>query len=379
MQIEQTQLANNADWRTARPSARCPHAQLVLVFGSGAKLETDVLADIHRTYPDAFITGCSTAGEICGEEVFDDTIVATAIQLDRSRCAGVSVDLSEVATSEAAGELLARRLPDHAALRHVLVLSDGLRVDGTALLKGLTQVLPNGVGITGGLAADGPRFQSTVVVSGDEARGGIVVGVGFYGDELHVGYGSLGGWDAFGPERVITRSRGNVLYELDGQSALALYKKYLGDEALGLPASGLYFPLSIRTGDDERGVVRTIIGVNEAEGSITFAGDLPEGAYARLMRANLDRLIDGAVGAAEVSTGALGGRPTECALLFSCVGRKVVMRQRVDEEVEGVREVVGRAAAMAGFYSYGELGPFDTASRCQLHNETMTVTTFSER
>ena len=379
MQIEQIQLTSAGTWTPRMPGARCADAQLVLAFGSGSKLQPSVLTDIQRAYPHAFVTGCSTAGEIYGEDVFDETIVVTAIQLDRSRCVGVSVDLSEAPSSEAAGELLATRIPDAAKLRHLLVLSDGLKVDGTALLKGLTRVLPANVGITGGLAADGPRFQSTVVVIDNVARGGVVVGVAFYGDDLHVGYGSLGGWDAFGPERVITRSSGNVLFELDGQSALSLYKKYLGDEANGLPASGLHFPLSIRATENDRGVVRTIVGINEAEGSITFAGDIPEGALARLMRANFDRLIDGAAGAAEVSTGALGGHEAECALLFSCVGRKIVLQQRVDEEVEGVREVVGRAATLAGFYSYGELGPFEPRSRCELHNETMTVTTFSER
>jgi hypothetical protein len=379
VQIEQVYRAANSGWRPQTPGQACADAQLALVFGSRALLQPAILDEIQRAYPGAFITGCSTAGEICGDDVFDETIVVTAIRLDKGTCAGVSVDLAEVTSSEAAGELLAGRIPNRDVLRHVVAFSDGLEVNGTALLKGMTKVLLPHVVVTDGLAADGAQFKSTAVVVKGTARSGVVVAVGFYGAGLHIGYGSLGGWDPFGPERLVTRARANVLFELDGQPALALYKRYLGEEARDLPGSGLRFPLSIRTTESDRGVVRTILGVSEADGSITFAGDVPEGAYARLMRANFDRLIDGAAGAAQVSTGALDGHRAECALLISCVGRKIVLQQRVEEEIEGVRDVVGRGATLAGFYSYGELGPFEPAARCELHNETMTVTTFSER
>src|SRR5205085_1989348 len=178
------------------------------------------------------------------------------------------------------------------------------------------------------------------------------------GDRLKVGYGSLGGWDPFGPERLITRSKGNILYELDGQSALALYKKYLGDYAQDLPASALLFPLSLRTNESDRGVVRTILAVNEDEQSMTFAGDVPEGAYASLMKANFERLIDGASMAAKTSYEAIGSSSPDLAILISCVGRKLVLKQRIEEEVEGVRDILGDHTVLTGFYSYGEISPF---------------------
>ena len=192
-----------------------------------------------------------------------------------------------------------------------------------------------------------------------------------------MGFGSLGGWDAFGPERLVTRSAANILYELDGQPALALYKKYLGEHAKDLPASGLLFPLSLKNAAGES-VVRTILGVNEAEHSLTFAGDLPQGGHVRLMKANFDRLIDGAVGAAQTSYEAMGKTSPELALLISCVGRKLVLKQRIEEEVEGVQDILGQEAVLAGFYSYGEISPFNPSAACELHNQTMTITTLSE-
>ncbi len=277
-----------------------------------------------------------------------------------------------------AGVVLAGRLarPD---LVHVLVLSEGLDINGEALVRGLRERLPPGVTVTGGLSADGAHFKETLVYCEGAARRNTVVAIGLYGRRLRVGCGSLGGWDSFGPERQVTRSSGNVLYELDGKSALSLYKRYLGDHAADLPASGLLFPLSLRRGDGSTPVVRTILSVNEADQSLTFAGDVPEGGYVRLMRANFDRLIDGAVGAGRVSAEGLGGAPVDLALLISCVGRKMVLRQRVEEEVEGVRDIVGAGAIITGFYSYGEISPFSPNARCELHNQTMTVTTFSER
>jgi hypothetical protein len=206
----------------------------------------------------------------------------------------------------------------------------------------------------------------------------MIAALGFYGNRLRVGFGSLGGWDPFGPERLITRSQGNVLYELDRRSALDLYKLYLGEHAKGLPATGLLFPLSLRMKTGETGVVRTILSVDEEEQSMTFAGDVPEGAYARLMKANFDRLIDGAIGAAQASYQALGSTSPHLAVLISCIGRKLVLRQRIEEEVEGVRDVLGDRTILTGFYSYGEICPFSTGAKCELHNQTMTITTFLE-
>ena len=332
--------------------------------------------DIVTQWPRAARIGCSTAGQIHGTEVFDAGAVATAVKFDHTNVRVATAPVT-AAGSAAAGAALAAQLaaPD---LVHVLILSEGLDINGEALVRGLGEKQAATVSVSGGLSADGEHFKETVVFVDREARTNTVAAIGLYGSRLKVGCGSLGGWDSFGPERQITRSSGNVLYELDGQSALALYKRYLGDHAADLPASGLLFPLSLRTRDVSAPVVRTILSVNEAEQSLTFAGDVPVGGYVRLMKANFDRLIDGAVGAGRVSTEALG-TPVDLALLISCVGRRMVLRQRVEEEVEGVRDIVGRGAAITGFYSYGEISPFTPQARCELHNQTMTVTTFSER
>lgn len=379
MKTEQKIWTEAKGWEPESSSKLGESAQLVLLFGSTSILkEQKCFDEIKRVYPKAHLLGCSTAGEICGTQVFDDSLVMTAVSFEHTQLEGAQIKIKEVENSFQAGEHLAQCL-DKQGLVHVLVLSDGLRINGSDLVKGLTKHLPEKVTITGGLSGDGGRFEETLVLLDGPPKKDSIAVMGLYGDRLKVGYGSFGGWDPFGPERLITRSEGNVLYELEGGSALELYKKYLGEHAKGLPATGLLFPLNLRTKEGETGVVRTILSVSENEQSMTFAGDVPEGAYVHLMKANFDRLIDGAVEAAKTSYQAIGSSSPDLSILISCVGRKMVLKQRIEEEIEGVRDVLGDRTVLTGFYSYGEISPSMPGSPCKLHNQTMTITTLKER
>ncbi len=378
MRVQQSQWSVGSGWQRERAAEPMSDAQLVLAFGgAGALRDEDALRALAAAHPRASLVGCSTAGEIRGTSVADDTLVATAVHFDSTRLAGACVRISSTSESHAAGERLARELsPD--GLVHVMVFSDGLCVNGSELVAGLTKYLPPGVTVTGGLSADGDRFQETFVLWDGAPVPNTIAAIGFYGARLKVGYGSLGGWDPFGPERLITRSDGNVLHELDGRSALELYRDYLGEHAAGLPATGLLFPLSVRAASGDAPVVRTILGIDSDRRTMTFAGDMPEGAYARLMKANFDRLVGGAADAARTSLATLGGTAPQLAILISCVGRKLVLKQRIEAEVEAVGDVLGAGAALTGFYSYGEIAPFSRSGRCELHNQTMTVTALAE-
>ena len=377
MEIEQACWRKTKGWSPTFPGQLGAKAQLLLLFGSPDCLKQVTWQDdLARAYPNAHWLGCSSAGEIHGTEVTDETLVATAITFKNTTVHGASLKLSDTRDSYKVGQQLAKSLP-HESLVHVFVISDGKNVNGSELVSGLTEHLPAGITLTGGLAGDGDRFEETLVFWDGVPEPNTVAIAGLYGDKIKIGFGSLGGWDAFGPERLVTRSEGNILYELDGQPALALYKRYLGEYAKDLPSSGLLFPLSLNRASGDI-VVRTILGIDEAQNSLIFAGDMPQGGRTRLMKANFDRLIDGAVGAAQTSYGALGNGSPQLALLISCVGRKLVLKQRIEEEVEGVRDVLGPETILAGFYSYGEISPFTPSAKCELHNQTMTITTLSE-
>jgi len=380
MKTEQSKWTKERGWEIISQNNLKKTAQLVFLFGDSLLLkDPQYFQQVKSMYPTAHIISGSTAGEIIGTRVLDNSLVVTAVYFANTPLQFSSTKIQKPEDSLLAGETLAGALPKK-ELVHVMVFSDGLHVNGTSLVKGLAGKLPKTVALTGGLAGDQARFKETYVGLDTTPEQNTAVVVGFYGTHIRVGYGSMGGWDPFGPERLVTRSKGNVLYELDGQSALELYKRYLGDQAKDLPASGLLFPLSLRLKGRKNVLVRTILGVDNKEGSMTFAGDIPENHYVRFMKANFERLVDGAAAAASMSHDSLVGNTPELAILVSCVGRKLVLKQRIEEEVEGVQDKLKKSATMTGFYSYGEICPVTpTENQCELHNQTMTITTFSEK
>lgn len=359
---------------------------LVLVFGDSALLDDATPLDaLTAAYPHSLVMGCSTAGEILDTRINDQSLAVAVTRFERTDLRMASAILADMTdgdgVSEQAGAQLAAQLAGD-GLRAVFVLSDGLAVNGSELVRGINAGLSEDVVVTGGLAGDGARFNRTWVISGNRPLPGHVTALGLYGDHIRVGHGSKGGWDIFGPERKVTRSRANVLYELDGRPALDLYKEYLGELADGLPATGLRFPLALRENRDaEKQLVRTILAIDDDAKSMTFAGDIPEGWMAQLMRANFDQLVEGAENAALMTANRGDDTPPAgepmLAVAISCVGRRMVLGEESEEEVEATQSIFPPGTRQIGFYSYGELSPYATGS-CDLHNQTMTLTTFHE-
>lgn len=374
--IETCVYRPSSGWSSSFPQVDSEKT-LVLVFG-GSKLFDDParIDELSKAFPKASVIGCSTAGEIAGTSLHDDGLSVAIVRFQHTRLATASAPVRSAADSFKAGDLIARQL-DAPDLRGIMVLSDGLNVNGSELARGITSIVNDSVVVTGGLAGDGANFRRTWVLRDRKPVEKFVTAVGLYGDRVRLGFGSKGGWDAFGPERVVTRSEGNVLYELDGRPALPLYKEYLGERAAGLPATALLFPLSLRrdSGDSNR-LVRTVLSVDEKTQSMVFAGDLPKGYLAQLMCANFDRLIQGASSSA-LMTRAVKDRQSCLAVAISCVGRRLVLGERAEEELEATVSALPMGSHLVGFYSYGELSPTGVG-RCDLHNQTMTLTTIVE-
>ena len=354
--------------------------QLLLVFAGPAHFATPALADeLARRFPLAQRVGCSTAGEISMQGVENGSAVVTAVHFESSTFHVVSTELPSMEASFEAGEALALKLSGGSP-KAVLVLGQGLNINGSAMIDGMVKHLGAALPIAGGLAGDDAAFQKTYTLCNDGISSTRLLAIGLQGDALQFAHGSFGGWKPFGPVRKVTRSVNNVLYELDGEPALEVYKRYLGDHTKDLPGSGLLFPFEMLSDAREpSGLIRTILGVNDADGSMTLAGAINQDGYLRLMHAQTDGLVDGAEEAARATLKLMtkdGG--AGLALLVSCVGRKLVMGGRVDEETEIVHEALGAQATLAGFYSYGEISPGHTNQSCQLHNQTMTISYLCE-
>ena len=377
MKIKQHQFINNS-WKEFPSELSAEKCKLVLAFGSSEKIVApEVFSYLKGLYPNADLVFSSTAGEIMNDSVYDNSVVVTAIEPEKTIIKCVKTKVSAHANSFDTGASLMTELSAD-DLNCIFVVSDGTFINGSELVDGFNHDNPKQILLTGGLAGDAARFEKTFTGLNEIPSQGNVIAVGFYGKDLVVGHGSFGGWDEFGHERVITKSDKNVLYEIDHKNALDLYKQYLGDYVNELPGSALLFPLSIRINGSDKNLVRTILSVNEEDKSMTFAGNLPEGSSVRLMKANFEKLIEASSTAANNSYSSIKNQHPQLAILVSCVGRKLILQERTDEEVQSAKDELGEGTAITGFYSYGEISPFNGSTQCELHNQTMTITTFTE-
>jgi hypothetical protein len=367
------------DWNQVLDTTMDSENTLVLFFGTSNKeLMQKPLQDITKAFSNSIVVGSSTAGEIAMDEIHDNSVVVAVLKFENTKLKLTTESIQNAQDSFLAGKKIASTLQGD-KLKNIFILSDGLNVNGSQLTHGMNSILNNDVIVSGGLAGDGDRFESTWILQNQELKSHAISGVGFYGDSIQVAHAFKGGWDKFGIQRKVTKSVDNILYELDNKPALDIYKTYLANKAKDLPASGLLFPLELQ--EDKMldiKTVRTILAVNEEEKSIIFAGDIPEGSFVSLMKANHDRLIEGAYDASKKLDLSTYEGEDILSIAISCIGRKLVLKQRVEDELEATLENLPKNTKQVGFYSYGEISP-KNSGQCELHNQTMTLTLIWEK
>jgi hypothetical protein len=349
-----------------------PNIDLVMAFADNPFFaQAKCYEELKNFFPNADIVGCSSSGNINGNSISDEDIVIAAISFSKTKIIVKSKLIEEGDDISSVMTELAKEFPGP-KLKHLFVLSDGLSISGSELTKALNVLA---VPVTGGLAGDADRFkESWVMVNGPAMQHQIAL-IGFYGD-LTTSFGFATGWHEFGPERRVTRSKGNIVYEIDNKPALEVYTKYLGELSKDLPASGLRYPLSVKDSESGLVYVRTLLRIDAENQSLSFAGDVPEGSSCKLMKTDIDSLIDASIVLAK-EIAPLGGAQNSLCLAVSCVGRRLVMNQIAEEEIEAIQDKFGPQTTVFGFYSYGEITPYG-AILCSLHNQTTTLTLISE-
>ena len=381
MKTIQLRKNKNSDWEYLSEK-KILKEPLVLVFGNRFMLENDAIYhEIKSIFNDGHIVFGSTSGDISSQYVSDDSLTITAIEFERSNFIIKTVNVldansNSTINSFAVGNDLINQLPE-AGLKHVFVVSEGSFINGSQLTQGMNAATRDNLLITGALCGDGARFEKTISSYNENPKSGEIVAIGLYGDSLEVSFSINGGWTPFGPERVVTKSKDNILYELDNLPALDLYKKYLGEKSKELPGAALLYPLNVKSREEKYSIVRTILNIDEHENSMILAGDIIENSKVQLMMTNVDNIVNAAENAAINAVELRKSKP-ELAILVSCIGRKLVLDQRVEEEIEEVIEIVGKDTTITGLYSYGEIAPFIGETNCKLHNQTMTITLISE-
>ncbi|MDR2220563.1 MAG: FIST C-terminal domain-containing protein [Methylobacillus sp.] len=377
MLIRQEAVTGDQSLKDLPKTSPLSSASLVLVFGSVKRFgDPKLAATLKARYPSAQVIGCTTAGEISNTGVYDDSLQITAIQWERTTMRVADIVVSDMQNSFQSGATLGATLKTE-NLRAVLVISDGLSVNGTELLHGFQSVLGDKVLIVGGMAGDGAQFTRTLQLYNDIVSNHLVIAIGLYGNNLVAVSGALGGWKPYGPPRKVTRSEKNVVYEIDGKPALPLYRMYIGEHyAKGLPGTGLKFPLAVVGEKRSVKTIRTLAATNPADNSLTFFGNIDEGETISLCQASHDNLVEGARGAAKTVLSSLlpeAMQTPALAICVSCVGRKLVMGEQISDEIYMVKDTLGPQAAVTGFYSNGELCPAKPDDASELHNQTMTI------
>ncbi len=346
-----------------------------------------IASTLREALGDVPIVGCGTDGEIANGLAVD-SVSLMVLASNNVRAKSVVVEDLRSGSFEAAAQAAkALAAPD---ARVMILLPDGLSCNGTAIIKGAQSILGPDFVIGGGTAGDRGRFVKTHQIHGGRVYSGSLVALMLYGPpSLEVGYGVMSGWQPIGVARVVTRAVGNVVYEIDGKSALEFYKTFLGDRASQLPAIGVEYPFALvdesgrvgqssTVGGEEYLLLRAPMNVNHADGSITFAGEIPQGAKVKMTRAKSEAVIDASRAAATRASKQLSGT-ADAVMFFSCMARRLVLGRRTSREIEVARETFGLEAPMIGFYTYGEIANCgDVSPTCRFHNETATFLALRE-
>ena len=378
MQIKKLQYDEKIGWTDDLPTDLDSKQTLVLIFGASVfSKKPEPLKELIKKFPKSKLIGCSTGGEIYGSVVTDNCLSVAVVRFESTVLKQTAMSVFDQSESYAVGKNIADEL-SRADLQGIFVLSDSTNISGDELIDGINSQVGDSVSVTGGFAASGKDLGNTWVCSGDVPENNLISAIGFYGDKIKIGYGSRDGLDILGIEQRITKSDKNQLFEIDGKPALELYREYLGEKARELPQAALHFPISVRANlRSEKRIIRSVTGIDEENRSLMFAGSVPEGSMARLMIANPDRVIDGAAEAA-MMTEQYGQNPEKLlSIAISCVGRRLLLNDRSEEELEAVLDSLPKGTEQVGFYSRGEICPYSVGS-CDLHNQTMTLTTISE-
>jgi hypothetical protein len=256
---------------------------------------------------------------------------------------------------------------------------DGLAGNGADIVRGAQEVLGPGFPIVGGSAGDDFLFQKTYQYFQGKVSTGTVPGILFDGS-IRFGIGVRHGWTPIGEPHRVTKSEGNILHEIDGKPAVGVYEDYFGkksDELRKEPLArmAIMYPLGIVLPGAEEYLIRDPITVKE-DGSIVCAAEVPIDSQVSLMVGGKEEAIQAARVAAQQSAS------PSFSLNFNCIARNKVLGDRVGDEINAVKAVLGPRADIIGFYTYGEQAPLTGLigkdCKSQFCNETMVILAIGE-
>ncbi|NWF66917.1 MAG: PAS domain S-box protein, partial [Campylobacterales bacterium] len=344
------------------------HKSLLIQLFIGISDEEKVLKllkKIKKELPKSIIIGSSTDGEIIDGNVFEDSIVISLSSFENCELKASFVK-NDNCSFESGKTLSSSILTDNT--KAMILLSDGLNINGEEFLKGVESVVDlNNVVVSGGMAGDKGMFKQTFTIFDEQIIFNGAVGVSLNSDFLKA-VNSVGfGWKAIGKKMVVTKSYKNRVYNIDNFTPVEVYEHYLGKEmANRLPEIGTEFPMIIEK--DGLLVARAVLSKHE-DNSLTFAGNIHEGDTIWLGCGNYELMMNDSYNAIEN----LSKYNFESIFVYSCMARR---RYASNEFIEKEIVPLNKISPTSGFFTYGE---FFSKKSCQLLNSTMTILALSEK
>ena len=350
---------------------------LILIFGNNMEIFQKVVEQFNSKN----ILGCSSSGEIVEDQLLEEGLSVTVLEFKDTKVKTSLVHFKDYDDSYNAGVEVMKNL-NAEKLKGILVFSEGLNINGSKLVEGMESLNLNNSVIGGGTAGDYLKFNETWVYYNNKKYNNAIVAVGLYGENLNISFGSASGITALGVEKKITSSSKNVLYTIDDKRALDVYKEWFkGFGIEDIEGLLLQCPIEIsKNFNQEEGLVRTPIAYNEEEGSVTFTGEIPEGKFLRMMRADVEKMIEASHSAVKSSMEKLNKEKESNVLnlMVSCAGRKALLGTETEDELIEANQITEDAnSKQIGFYSYGEFTNVNNKS--EFVNQTMTVISIEEK
>jgi hypothetical protein len=359
---------------------------VLIIFGSTRFDHRKLLEGIKSVAGQVPMVGGTTAGEISTSGFSTQSVVLMALSSkDLCFTTGIGKNMSQ--DEAACGLSLIDDIRSKKSFEdaHSLILfPNGMGGDGAKLIQGLHSTLGSDFEIVGGYLGDDERFKYTYQYYDGKVYKDAIPGLLVSGkNSFRTGIGVRSGFESIGNRFYCTEAEGNVVKKFDGESALSLYKEFLGEErSQRLPGICLEYPFGlidekVSIAGKEYFQLRCGLAVDHQEDSITLAASIPEGSAITLTTASRGDIINGAMLAAKQAKDCLKGAKPAAIFMFSCVGRKLVLGRRTQEEVLAVKEILGEEVPLIGFYTYGEIGPIDKMKRdlapTKFHNETVVL------
>lgn len=360
--------------------------EILFVFAAREYDCNELLKGVYSVSGTIPMIGGTTAGELSTKGFSTNTVVVLALNSDSLEfTTGIGVKMSEdelQCGKTLVDDLLKKQTLEDAL--SLLVFPDGLGGDGCKVLDGINSALPDKLEIIGGCLGDGEEYSRTYQFYDGKVYEDSIPGVLISGQSsFKTGIGVRSGFESIGNKMFCTESEGTVVKKIDGVNALELYKELLGEErSKRLPGIFREYPFGlidekVAISGEEYFQLRCGFTANEDEGSISCSGSIPEGSAITITAGSRGDLINGARLAAEQAKTTLGDAEPKLIMVFSCIGRKLVLGRRVSEEIDAVQKTMGSDVPLIGFYTYGEIGPIDkgrsSLSEAKFHNETLVI------